>query len=80
MPLEVQGRVLPFWKPLINIFKELDCHGCCSALNISQAMLKIVFLQVSYYKRLKTNVQNCKGTVSVAPWAGLVRNNEMRKV
>ena len=40
MYLEVQGCVLPFWKPLINIFKEPDCHGCWSALNICQAMLK----------------------------------------
>ena len=40
MYLEVQGRVLPFWKPLINISKEPDCHGCCSALNVCQAMLK----------------------------------------
>ena len=40
MYLEVQGRVLPFWKPLINIFKEPDCHGCWSALNVCQAMLK----------------------------------------
>ena len=62
MPLEVQGPVLPFWKPLINISKEPDCHGCCSALNISQGMLKIVFYLVSYYKLLKTNAQNCKLT------------------
>ena len=40
MPLDVQGRVLPFWKPPINIFEEPDCHGCCSALNVCQAMLK----------------------------------------
>ena len=40
MPLEVQGRVLLFWKPPINIFKEPDCHGCCSTLNVCQAMLK----------------------------------------
>ena len=40
MYLEVQGRVLPFWKPLINISKEPDCHGCWSALNVCQAMLK----------------------------------------
>ena len=59
MPLEVQGRVLPFWKPPINISKEPDCHGCCSTLNISQGMLKIVFFLASYCKRLKTNAQNC---------------------
>ena len=59
VPLDVQGRVLPFWKPLINIFKEPECHGCCSTLNISQAMQKIAFFLVSYYKRLKTNAQNC---------------------
>ena len=58
--IEVQGRVLPFWKPLINIFKEPDCHGCCTTLNISQAMLKIVFFLVSYYNLLKTNAQNCR--------------------
>ena len=46
VPPEVQGRVLPFWKPLINIFKELDCHGCFSALNISQAMLKIAIITI----------------------------------
>ena len=40
IPLEVQGRALPFWKPPINIFKEPDCHGCCSALNVCQVMLK----------------------------------------
>ena len=40
MYLEVQGRVLPFWKPPINISMEPDCHGCCSALNVCQAMLK----------------------------------------
>ena len=40
MPLEVQGCVLPFWKPPINISKEPDCHGCCNALNVCQAMLK----------------------------------------
>ena len=39
-PFEVQGRVLPFWKPPINIFKEPDCHGCCCTLNLCQAMLK----------------------------------------
>ena len=60
MSLEVQGRVLHFWKPHINIFKDPDCHGYCSALNISQAMLKIVFLLVIYYKLLKTNAQDCK--------------------
>ena len=60
MLLEVQGRILPFWKPLINIFKKPDCHGCFSALNISQVMLKIVFLLVSYYKLLNTNAQDCK--------------------
>ena len=59
MQLEVQGRVLPFWKPPINISKDPDCHGCCSALNISQVMLKIVFLLVSYYKLLNTNAQDC---------------------
>ena len=59
MPLEVQGRALPFWLPPTNISEVLDCHGCYSALNISQAMLKIVFLLVSYYKRLKTNAQDC---------------------
>ena len=69
VPLEVQGRVLPFWKPLINIFKEPDCHGCCSALNVSQAMLKIVFLLVSYYKRLKTNAKDCiKLRSYLTPW------------
>ena len=55
MQLEVQGRVLPFWKPQINISKEPDYHGCCSALNICQAMLK------KLYTRLKTNTQNCIG-------------------
>ena len=42
MPLEVQGCALPFWKPPINIFKELDCNcqGCCIAQNVCQAMLK----------------------------------------
>ena len=40
MQLEVQGGVLPFWKPPINISREPDCHGCCSALNVYQAMLK----------------------------------------
>ena len=40
MQLEVQGRVLPFWKPQINISKDPDCHGCCSTLNVCQAMLK----------------------------------------
>ena len=40
MYLEVQGRVLPFWKPLINVSKEPDCYGCWSALNVCQAMLK----------------------------------------
>ena len=40
MHLKAQGRVLPFWKPPINISKEPDCHGCCSALNVCQAMLK----------------------------------------
>ena len=59
VPLEVQGRVLPFWKPPINISKDPDCHGCCSALNISQVMLKIVFLLVSYYKLLNTNAHDC---------------------
>ena len=55
VPLKVQGCVLPFWKPPINISKDPDCHGCCSTLNISQAMLKFVSLLVSYYMRLKTN-------------------------
>ena len=59
MHLEVQGRVLPFWKPPINILKEPDCHWCCSALNISQAMVKIEIYLVGYYKRLKTNAQDC---------------------
>ena len=40
VPLEVQGCALPFRKPPIHIFKEPDCHGCCSALNVSQAILK----------------------------------------
>ena len=59
MPLEVQDSDLPFWKPPIKISKDPDCHGCCSALNISQVMLKIVFLLVSYYKLLNTNAQDC---------------------
>ena len=58
VPLEVQGCALLFWKRLINIFKEPDCHGCCSTLNISQFMLKIEFFIVSYYKRLKTMNRN----------------------
>ena len=37
---EVQGCILPFWKPPINISEEPDCHGCCSTLNVCQAMLK----------------------------------------
>ena len=52
---EIQDCVLPFWKPPINISKKPYCHGCCSTLNISQAMLKFVSLLVSYYMRLKTN-------------------------
>ena len=39
-PLEVQGNVLSFWKPLINISWDLDCHGCCSTVTVCQAMLK----------------------------------------
>ena len=65
MPLEVQGRALPFWLPPINISEVPDCHGCYSALNISQAMLKIVFLLVSYHKRLKTNEQDCTYRIPV---------------
>ena len=40
MPPEVQGHVLPFWKPPVNILWDLDCHWCCSTLNVCQAMLK----------------------------------------
>jgi len=58
VPLEIQGCVLPVWRSLINISKEPYCRGCCSHLNISQGMLKILFYLVSYYKRLKTNAQN----------------------
>ena len=65
MPLEMQGCVLPFWIPLINISNESYCHGCCNTLNISQGMLKIVFYLVSYYKRLKTNAQNCTYAIMV---------------
>ena len=47
-------------RDLINITKELNCHGYCSAQKISQGMLKNVFYLVRYYKRLKTNAQNSK--------------------
>ena len=60
MPLEVQGQILPFWKPLINTFQDLDCHGCCSTLKGCQAMLKIVFYLVCYYKHLISNEHHCK--------------------
>ena len=38
MSLEVQVHVLPFWKPLINISKDPDSHGCCSTLNVCQTI------------------------------------------
>ena len=60
MPLEVQGHVLPFWKPPINMSQDLDCHGGCSTVNVCQAMLKNRILLISYYKRLKTNAQDCR--------------------
>ena len=30
MPLEVQGHVVPFRKPPINISLEPGCQGCCT--------------------------------------------------
>ena len=58
MQIEVQGRALPFWKPPINIFKEPDCHGCCSALNVYQAMLKIVYASQDQCTELYTPLVN----------------------
>ena len=40
MPLEVQGPVLPFWNPPVNISLDLDCQGCSSSFSVKKAMLK----------------------------------------
>ena len=44
MPLKVQDRVLPFWKPPINISLDLDCQGYSSSFSVKKAMLKNGFL------------------------------------
>ena len=50
MPLEVQGHVVPFWKPPINISLDLNSHECCSTLNVCQAVFKfgILFNKLLY--------------------------------
>ena len=55
MPIEVQGHVLPLWKPPINIFWDKDYHGCCSTLNICQAILnnRILLNKSQYASDLK---------------------------
>ena len=38
--LEVQGHVVPFWKPPINVNLEPGYQGCCPTWNVDQGLLK----------------------------------------
>ena len=59
MPIEVQGHVLPFWKPPINISLDLDCQGYSSSFSVKKAMLKN---GVSFNKSLYASVSGgCDG-------------------
>ena len=49
MPIEVQGHVLPFWKPQINMSWDLDCQRYFSTLNLCQTMLKNGILLNKYF-------------------------------
>ena len=55
MQLEVQGHVLPFWKPPINISKEPDCHGSW----VFQHSNHLPGHAEKQYTCLKTNAQDC---------------------
>ena len=67
MPLEVQGPVLPFWNPPVNISLDLDCQGCSSSFSVKNTMLEnAVLLNKSLLYRSVTNEHHSKLSVYVA--------------
>ena len=61
MQLEVQGRVLPFWKPLLS--KVPDCHGCCRALNVYQAITVSRLMHTTVHAGLLIHIYAGYGTI-----------------
>ena len=59
MPLEVQGPVLPFWNPPVNISLDLDCQLCSSSFSLKKPCWKMLFYLISHYTHSVTNEHHC---------------------
>ena len=58
-PLEVQGHIVPFWKPPINVSLDPGCQGCCTLQMSTKACWKMMFYYIGYYIRKITNANDC---------------------